>query len=299
MTGAPMPRWTGLVGLLELRDRIEVWLPTQPWIEAAALFGSTEHAQHPADDWSDLDVLLVVRDPAAVIEDDAWPAGVGEAWISLVHEAPIPGVQVRQVVYAPGHDVDWIVVDRATVEGIPPEAWDEVAGNGSRVVVDRDGWLQRQVARARPTVGLPTPDEATFTWTVDDFLYQVVWTTKRLCRGELWRAKDDIDRYEKAHLLTVIGWQAMVRRPGVTVRPEGRGMDGWIVPATAEALPTTFAAWDPVDMGRATLATLDLFGRVARDVAQAHGWAYPEERHAVVHAWVEERLAEVVASPAD
>ena len=296
MTDAELPRWAGLPGLLGLRDRIEAWLPAQPWIEAAAFFGSTEHARHPADDWSDLDVLLVVPDPASVVEDGRWPAELGEAWISLVHDAPIPGIRVRQVLYAPGHDVDWIVVDRATIEAIPPEAWDEVAGNGSRVIVDRDGWLDPKVSSAQPTGGLPAPDEALFTWTVDDFLYQVVWSTKRLRRGELWRAKDDIDRYEKAHLLAVIGWQALARRPGVRVRPEGRGLAGWVVPSTADALAPTFAAWDAADIGRAILATLELFGQVARDVAQAHGWVYPEERHRVVRAWVEARLAEAAAS---
>ena len=39
-----------------------------------------------------------------------------------------------------------------------------------------------------PAGGLPGPDAATFAWTVDDFLYQAVWTAKRLRRGELWRA---------------------------------------------------------------------------------------------------------------
>jgi aminoglycoside 6-adenylyltransferase len=124
-----------------------------------------------------------------------------------------------------------------------------------------------------------------------------VWTAKRLRRGELWRAKDDLDRYEKAHLLTLIGWQAMARRPDVTVRPEGRGMSGWVVPATADALTASYAAWDAGDIGRATLATLDLFGEVARDVARAHGWAYPEDRHRVVRAWVEARLAEWTRPP--
>jgi aminoglycoside 6-adenylyltransferase len=288
-----LPDWTGLAGLLDLRTRVLAWIEVTSWVRAAALFGSTERSDRPADDWSDLDVLLVVDDPIAVAVDADWPAAVGEPWISLVHDAPIPGVQVRQVLYAPGHDVDWVSVSWPVLASLDVAALEEIAGQGTRIVRDPDGRLESILPRsASDRAGLPPADRATVEWTIDDLLYQCVWTVKRLRRGELWRAKDDVDRYLKAHLLTLLGWQALARDPHAVVFPEGRAMRRWAVPASLEMLPGTFATFDQVDIGRAVLATLELARDLGREVGAAVGWVYPEARHTIVEAWVRARLAE-------
>jgi aminoglycoside 6-adenylyltransferase len=281
-----------MTGLLALRERVIAWVASAEWIEAAALFGATERRDRPADEWSDLDVLLVVPDPTEVVEDGAWPLEIGPAWISLVHDAPLPGIRVRQVLYEPGHDVDWVPVSWSDVDALSSDELAEVFGHGLRILRDPQGRLARALHAVGSNAGPSLPSEASFAWVVDDFLYQVVWAVKRLRRGELWRAKDDVDGYLKRHLLTMLTWHALARDPATTVFPEGRRLDAWVDPVAVARLPDTFARWDPQDIGRAILATLDLFADLARVVGTAARSRYPEERHATVRAWAVARLVE-------
>lgn len=290
--GYPLPAWTGRAGLLALRDRVATWLLRTDWVQAALLFGSTERTDRPADEWSDLDVLIVADDDGT-IEDAVWPAQLGQVWISLVHDAPIPGIRVRQVLYAPGHDVDWVPVTWAMLERIPDEAWDDIAGAGARVIKDPSGRLAAAVARGR--VGgqaAAPPTEAAFTWMVDDFLYQTVWAVKRLLRGELWRAKDDVDHYLKQHLLTMLAWHALALDPDAMVHPEGRRLDRWADPTALGRLPDAFARYEVADVARAAGENLALFGDLAKVVARHHGWGYPADRELDIERWVTARLTE-------
>jgi aminoglycoside 6-adenylyltransferase len=64
--------WTGRAGLLDLGDRLHAWARERDDILAAAAFGSTQRTDRPADDWSDLDLLLVVDQVDSWLADTSW-----------------------------------------------------------------------------------------------------------------------------------------------------------------------------------------------------------------------------------
>ena len=61
-----------------LLERIIAWALAQEGVRAMALVGSGARQDHPADQWSDLDLVLVADDPQAYLGSTAWLAELGE-----------------------------------------------------------------------------------------------------------------------------------------------------------------------------------------------------------------------------
>ena len=289
--------WNGLAGLLELRSRLHAWAHGDPRIQAAVAFGSTERTDRPADPWSDLDLLFVVDDEAAWLGDLSWVEAIGQSWIRLVNEAPIPEVHVVQVLFAGGYDVDLIPVTRENLAVLGnPDVTSELFGHGFRVVFDRigafDGLTDANSGVPVTTdSGVRPPSAKAFEETVATFLYQTVWATKRLLRGERWRAHDDVDDYMRDRLLTMLEWHALSL--GVEgVFPESRKLEAWIPPRVAAELPATFAQYDDASIAQALIRGHALFRQLAREVASRWDFAYPDDADTEIDAWVRARLAE-------
>jgi aminoglycoside 6-adenylyltransferase len=283
--------WSGREGLLRLRDRLHAWARERDGLVAAAAFGSTQRQDRPADDWSDLDLLFVVEDPVAWVKDTSWVEEIGPTWVRLVSPAPIPGVRVVQALFAGGYDADLIPVDRSTLPVLlDPDVASEVFGAGVEVLFDRDGRLAALTNASDPP-GVRPPTAEAFDAVVSTFLYQTVWATKRLRRGELWRAHDDTDDYMRDRMLTMIEWHALARRRD-GVFPESRKLERWVPDDVAAELPPTFARYEASSIAQALVLGLRLFRRLALEVADANGLIYPTDADAAIESWVLERLRE-------
>ncbi len=295
--GAEPTRWGGLDGLLDLRTRLHAWARSDPKIQAAVAFGSTERADRPADAWSDLDLLFVVEEVAPWLDDLDWVDAIAPSWLRLVNDAPLAGIRVVQVLFAGGYDADLIPIDRGSLEVFEqPDVATEVFGHGARVIVDRVGALD---LFANASGGMPAsaaravrpPRREEFEETVAIFLYQTVWATKRLRRGERWRAHDDVDDYMRDRLLRMIEWHALAR--GIEgVYGESRRLEHWVPPDVAVDLPPTFARYDDHSIAEALIRGQALFRRLALEVAERWSFAYPAAADAAIERWVQDRLAE-------
>jgi aminoglycoside 6-adenylyltransferase len=289
--------WDGIAGLLAMRKRLHDWARADERVIAAVAFGSTERSDRPADAWSDLDLLFLVDQASPWFDDLSWVDAIGRSWLRLVNDAPVPGVRVVQVLFEGGYDADLLPIDAAALEVVlDPMVAAEVFGHGARVVVDRTGAFGNlagpdgTVAIA-PEASVRPPTREAFDHVVATFLYQTVWATKRLSRGELWRAHDDVDDYMRDRLLTMLEWHALAR--GVDgVYPESRKLEAWVPRDVADELPDTFATYDAESVGRALPAGQTLFRRLAREVASHWGLEYPDPADAAIERWVAERLAE-------
>lgn len=294
MTG--LARWEGIDGLLALRAQLHAWARADPRILAAIAFGSTERTDRPADAWSDLDLLIVVDDETPWLADLGWTDAIGPSWLRFVHEAPVPGIHVVQILFAGGYDVDLIPVGRPLLQVFEqPDVRAEVFGHGASVVFDRVdavGSLPDVGAvanAARSDIRPPRAEE--FAETVATFLYQTVWATKRLLRGERWRAHDDVDDYMRDRMLTMIEWHAVAR--GVEgVFPESRKLETWVPPDVAAELPATFAQYDDTSIAESLIRGQALFRRLALEVGDRWGLPYPRDADAEIERWVRDRLAE-------
>jgi aminoglycoside 6-adenylyltransferase len=279
-----------------LTDRIVPWAQATDDVRGLVVVGSRVRTDRPADEWSDLDMVILSTERERYA-GTAWLDEIAPHWLELTHPGPLPGFPVRQVMFAGALDCDIIPMAAGGLQSVldSEPAVALVLGDGWRAIVDKDGELGslRVPMSSAPASGIVT--ESDYLWAISDFLYQAVWTTKHLRRGELWLPKDDVDSYMKGRLLSMIEWHARARGRDVTTWGEtsgGRLLELWADPRVLEALGTAFARYDPADVARALLETMRLFRWVAEEVAAETGYRYPAETHDTIEAWVRGSLTD-------
>jgi aminoglycoside 6-adenylyltransferase len=262
------------------------WARDEDNIRAVALIGSRARIDCPADEWADLDVIILARDPEPYWATTDWLCNVGIPWLTFVEPTPDGNGFERRVLFEGGLDVDFAPdpvagFERMLDQGFAPDIADMVR-RGVRFLVDKDGLSERlqdaQVDPPAPSV----PAEREFLNLVHDFWFHTVWTGKHLRRGELWRAKSCCDTYLKGLLLRMLEWHARASRgPHTDTWMGGRFLEDWADPRALADLPAAFARYEKQDIWRALEATMDLFHRLAVETAARWAYAYPsfgEER---------------------
>ncbi len=296
----------------ELLDRVCAWGATQGDVRGIILFGSRARTSRPADQWSDVDLLISCRSPRGLLESTDWLAQLGEARISFLETNPVDGERERRALFASGLDVDfnfvragqlrllrlalgrarWLVPRsqrRAARAGA--QALATIMRPGYRVLLDKDGVLERVAELALRRPPLP-PRERPLEEIASDFWYHAVWTAKKLRRGELWLARGCCDGYLKDRVAEVL----FLGRE----RPEGltpvRFIDEALNTETAKLLRESYARYDQEGVARALKATLDLFAQVARQTSERLGLVLDDGAEEFARAEVARVLAEPESS---
>lgn len=265
----------------QLTQSFLAWAQNEPAIRAAAIIGSQARSDHPADQWSDLDVMVFASDVEPFIADGRWAGQIGLVWLSFVEQTPDGQGWERRVLYAGGLDVDFALLPAAwlsaIVAGEVPRDLADVIRRGYRILLDKDGLLDKIVHRKLPeTPSFHPPSETAFLNAVHDFWYHSLWTIRHLRRGELWWAKSGCDGRLKALLHQMLEWHAQARGgPATDTWMRGRFLEEWADPRAVAQLRHTFAHYDAADIARALLATMDLFRWLAPEVAEAWRFPYP------------------------
>jgi aminoglycoside 6-adenylyltransferase len=272
---------------VELLESITAWAQNQAGIRLVAQVGSGARQDHPADEWSDLDLVLVADDPQDWLASTRWLAEFGEVWFSFLERDPAGTPIERRVLFASGQDVDFIILPVASArQGFAGTFIPEIAARGLRVLLDKADLLAGLPVGAAPGPAQP-PSLEEFSEVVNDFWFHAVWTAKKLRRGELWVAKTCCDDYLKRLLLRMLAWQAQAGPGGgVDTWFNGRFLEQWAAPAALAKLRIAFAHYEPEDVWRALQASMELFDQLARETAAAWGHAYPAAQAEKVMAWV-------------
>lgn len=252
------------------------------------IVGSRARTDHPADAWSDLDVVICAIDPDALLAEPGWIERMGTPIITFLEPTAVGLWKERRALFEGALDADFSVIPAAFLADAlaAPPLIDDVASvlrRGVRVLADKDGQLEQLLALVR---GLPRPspvppDQARLDELVNDFWYHVVWIAKKLRRGERVVAHACLEHHQRPLLLTLVRWRAQVDG---AIWHGARYLEEWADPATLEALPATWAQHDAADIIRATRAMMGLVSRLSAEVADAHGLIVPPAEPAA-RAW--------------
>lgn len=276
----------------ELLSALLEWADGTDAVRGVIMVGSRARTDRPADQWSDLDLILVCDDQG-LIDDEGWLDQVASVWVSLVHPGPLEDAPVRQVVFAGGYDVDVVMLGPSAVNDFDRNpALADLLGRGMKVLLDKDGVLDQLELHSPDTLSNPTPDE--FAWAISDLLFQFVWATKHLLRGDVWQAKDDVDCYMRNRLLSLIEWHTTLNGGQTAAwagsRSAGRGIESWADPRVLGALPDTFAAYDNRSVAFALTSLAGLVEWLGSEIAEQLGSPYPIERHVEIVNWMTHQL---------
>lgn len=277
------------------------WANTQDHIRLAIVVGSRARTKAPADEWSDLDIVIYSTKPQTLIDSAEWVSEFGNPVITFVEPTAAGSGESyeRRVLYDNGLDVDFAVdpfkyVLDAQKRGVTPELVNEtfnVLGRGIRVLIDKDNIMDTFLKEYK-AIKLPPPSppsEHEYLERVNDFWYHTVWTAKKLRRGELWEGKACLDSFMKGRcLLPMIEWHARITQgKDHDVWFRGRFMERWADPRIIAELRSAFAHYDEDDIWQALASTMKLFRWVAKEVAEPLGYTYPKEADKFASRWVD------------
>lgn len=243
---------------------------------ALVAIGSRTRTYEPADEYSDLDVIMVTTRPDIYLDSDEVLSRIGEIRISFV-EPTIGGGRERRMLLEGSLDVDLIVLTpERFISMVDDHTADEIMSRGYAVLYDGIGVtarLEQSVAAGMPRGEM---SEGEFLNMVNDFWFHIVWAAKKLCRGELWTAKMCVDAYMKGHLLRIIElYHKRAHGEEYDVWHNGRMLEKWAQDDIVSELGGCFCRYDAADIAAALGNTAALFARLAAYCARSAGWDYP------------------------
>ena len=276
-------------------ERIIQWAKSQAEIRAALLTSTRAVPNAQVDVLSDHDVILVVQDIRPFVQDRTWIDDFGKVLVVYwdpVHPDPDFGDEIIANVtqYASGLKLDFTVWPVSLFEKVAAaSALPVELDAGYRILLDKDGLTTSMPPpTGRAYIPKPPSREAYLTW-INDFFSDAPYVAKCLWRGELLPVKWCLD-YDMKHiyLRQLLEWRAqMDHHWSAPIGSLGKGLKRYLPPDIWEELEMTYADAQVQDNWLALANTMALFRRVAVEVGEHLGYAYPFELDERVREYVE------------
>ena len=267
-----------------IRHLVE-WADRHAAVRAMLLTSTRAIPNATIDAWSDYDVILVVADIHPFDIDRSWLDEFGE--VLVVYWDPIgphsvTGIpQVSNVTqFTSGLKIDftlWSIEQMRRIVTAP--TLNPGLDAGYRVLLDKD---QLTAGMPGPTwrAYIPVrPDEATYQTLVNDFFSDVPYVAKCLLRDELLPAKWCLDYdMRDVYLRPMLEWRMECDHGwSVPAGALGKGLKRRLPPDVWSELEGTYAGAGIEDNWNSLFRTIAFFRRIAREVGEHLGHAYPEE----------------------
>jgi aminoglycoside 6-adenylyltransferase len=281
------------------------WAEREPRLRAMVLTSSRAIPNAPTDRLSDYDVLLALTEVRPFYEDRAWLEAFGR--VLVVYRDPLHdyrGLPASCYVtqYENGLKIDFGLWPVETLQQIAadPQLPKELDA-GYRVLLDKDGLTAGlQPPTYRAYIPAP-PSQADYLIVVELLFHEATYVAKHLWRGDLMAAKYNLDQAMKQHNLRLMLEWLIEMDHGWSVKPApyGRRLKRWLRPDLWAELEGTYTGADPEANWEAMFRTIALFRKVATEVGERLGFAYPQELDLRATAYLEwvRSLARQAESP--
>jgi len=94
----------------QLMERFVKWAEAQPDVGTAFVIGSQARTTRPADEWSDLDLVVTVDQPDRYLLETDWLQNIGNPWVTFTEARG--DEKERRVLFEGGLDVDFALLSR-------------------------------------------------------------------------------------------------------------------------------------------------------------------------------------------
>ena len=259
----------------EIKENICRYSEVDSEIKAVIAIGSSTRESVKADEYSDLDLIIVTDNPTSWYSGE-YPMQLGEISIGFLEPTLGNGKEYRAI-YDEDKDVDMIIfTPKQFTEAVKNGTAGWVMNRGYAFLCDKAGYSELVRAYVNPSVASPQISESEFINLTNDFYFHNIWAAKKLLRGELWSAKMCVDAYLKNYLLKIIEFYCY-QKDGRDVWHDGRFVDRWADDWILEKLTVCFAHYEENDIGKALVHTHELFKKLAADVADMNRYIYPQK----------------------
>ncbi|MBL8164694.1 MAG: aminoglycoside 6-adenylyltransferase, partial [Anaerolineae bacterium] len=188
-----------------LQQRVIDWVEQQDSIRALLLVGSQARIDHPADEWSDLDLILFCREYDHFLADTRWLNNIAEVWVCIASQIGT-GEPELLAVFEGGLKVDFVFIQKPLVPALTDSALlRTVCARGFIALLDKDDEMPQLALPEHNSAQHTLPSEAEFSATVEQFWYNALYVAKQVRRQQLWLAKDR-DWAIKKIMLRLLEW---------------------------------------------------------------------------------------------
>jgi aminoglycoside 6-adenylyltransferase len=278
----------------DILRQLTKWGENRVSIRAMLLTSTRTNPNASVDIFSDYDVVLAVQDIHPFYDDRTWLQDFGEVLVGYWDPIyPFPGYGIDQfanvIQFADGLKIDftlWPVELFRQIAQAPTLPAD--LDIGYIVLLDKD-YLTGGMKAPTYTAYLPTPPtNETFQRVVEEFFSDAPYVAKCLWRDELLPAKWCLD-YDMKHvyLRPMLEWRmACEHQWSLSAGALGKGLKKHLPPDLWAQLEETYTGASISDNWEALFRTLAFYRRVAMEVADHLGYAYPIELDQRVTAYV-------------
>jgi aminoglycoside 6-adenylyltransferase len=259
------------------------WAIERPSVRAMLLTSSRANPNAASDLFSDYDVILVVPDIEPFFESGAWLEDFGR--VLVLYRDPIKhrygiGKFAYITQYEDGTKIDFTLwpVELLGQVVADPELPDDL-DVGYTVLLDKDG-LTHGLQPPTYSAYIPTPpSKATYENLIEVFFHEATYVAKHLWRDDLIAAKYNLDQAMKLHnLRQMLEWRIEIDH-GWSIKPGayGRGLKKRLPPEIWSELESTYVGAGIEENWEALFRTIALFRKVAVQVGDHLGYAYPDD----------------------
>lgn len=258
-------------------------------MKAAYVIGSRARAKHPADQWSDLDILIYTDEPNYYLETQEFLEQLGEIWSSFVTRT-LGGDKERLTLFTGGYQVDLVVksgeeYDRQLDSGEVP--W--LFKRGAVLVVDNTGKADQLLPKEEVLPEKLPLTEGSLNEVNQMFWFVTMYISKQLLREDNWAAKArDMDY--KNILLQMIEWhEQCLHGTEYDTWHGGRFMKVWVEPDIYDAVSDIFGRFDLADSWSALEHTIKLFIKLSDGIQKHSGISLDQRLQSSVISWIESK----------
>lgn len=268
----------------ETLEKLKVWAHQEDTVHTVLVLGSQVRRDCAGDEWSDLDILLLVDDPQVLLKSDTWLTYLGEVVCVTIEETPLHWLHltwiVKRVLFADNRAVDFSILPYDRVDdALSINA--EIHANGYQILYDdHPGLIGSKVEATLGTLehNLPrVPSKDELYRIVGTLLFHIIFACKKIRRNELWVAVSCINQQVSNLLLELIAYQVnSVSKVPPRLCYGGRFLEQRLDTATQLELVGCFTKYDADDAIQTAGHLLDIVSRLTKEICEKNSYPFEE-----------------------
>jgi aminoglycoside 6-adenylyltransferase len=266
----------------DIIEQIITWSEQDPNIESAIIIGSQVQNEKLADEWSDLDLMLLANDPQALLSKNHWLEQFGNPVCAFNYVTVLNFVEwnwvVKRVLFDDNRDVDFSILPFDQLDSVL-SVNKEIISKGYHVIHDSDENLvdhkiQTLIKNMKEKV-IPFPTQTELCNDIDDILFHIIWVYKKIKRKELWVAVSTINNHIRDLLLKMIEIhnQSVTKRSS-SVMYDGRFLEGRTDREIIEKLRHCFSKYDENDAVNTLSHIFDFVYSMSKQIFTENGYDF-------------------------